>query len=81
MPTVNLPIPPIPNGVHFMARRAPAAFCAQVVTEVFGSTVRTAKNAKVTKQNVGLDAALVDPWLDVTGITHRRAIHALLAVS
>ena len=84
VPTQNLAIPPIPSGVHFMALAEHAPLTARTVTEVFGSTAQTTKSTKATKQEAAqlqmfADAALVDPWLDVTAIANRRTSHTLLA--
>ena len=80
VPTANLPIPPIPSGVHFLALAEHVRLTGRTVTEVFRSDVQTTKSTKDTRQasaeaQAMLNAALVDPWLDMTAImTHRTNI-------
>jgi Putative Ig domain len=79
VPTANLPVPPIPSGVHFAAVAEHARLSPRIVIEVFGSSESTTKSTKDTKQEATVDSALVDPWLDVNGITKRKTILTSLA--
>jgi hypothetical protein len=79
VPTANLPVPPIPSGVHFMAVAEHARLTPRIVTEVFVSTAQPPKSTKDTKQETAVEAALVDPWLDVMGTWKHKTIQPILA--
>jgi hypothetical protein len=76
VPTANLPIPPIPGGVHFLAVAERTPLTPRIVTEVFGGAAQTTKSSRDTKRASAeaqalLDAALADPWFD-TGKQSKR---------
>jgi uncharacterized repeat protein (TIGR03803 family) len=66
VPTANLPVPPLPPGVHFLARTESAHPSARIITEVFSKQVQTTKETKQPPADLRplLDAALSPPWLD-----------------